>query len=105
VLIASAQEVATGAAQASKGLENVKDNFTILAKSLDDSVQTLSQKIAELLDDYSERVKNQTVQRMTTWNEQTNQYISSMTDAVRALNDVVDEIDGKISSANHRARD
>ena len=104
-LIASAEAVATGAAQASKGLENVKDNFTILAKSLDDSVQTLSQKIAELLDDYSERVKNQTVQRMTTWNEQTNQYISSMTDAVRALNDVVDEIDGKISSANHRARD
>lgn len=104
-LIASAQAVETGAAQASKGLENVKDNFTVLAKSLDDSVHTLSQKIAELLDDYSERVKNQTVQRMTTWNEQTNQYISSMTDAVRALNDVVDEIDGKISSPNHRAHD
>lgn len=101
----SAQAIETGASHASKSLENVKENFTYLAKSLDDSVMTLSQKIAELLDDYSDRVKNQTVQRMATWNEQTNQYISSMTDAVRALNDVVDEIDGKVSSANHRARD
>ena len=82
--------------RAESGLTAVDRHFDKLGHSLREHVEQLEIRIASLLNDYSERVQAQTVSRMNTWNEETNKYISSMTDAVRALNDVVDEIDGKL---------
>ena len=61
-------------------------------------MQQLQRQVAELLNEYAKRVQDQTVTRLNTWNEQTNAYIGAMTGAVQALNDVVDEIDGKVQA-------
>ena len=90
------QTMGDAAEKAESGLVAVDRHFDSLAKSLREHVESLESQVANLLSDYSERVQSQTVTRLNTWNEQTNTYIGSMTDAVRALNDVVDEIDGKV---------
>lgn len=92
----TAQTMGDAAEKAESGLVAVDRHFDSLAKSLREHVESLESQVANLLSDYSERVQSQTVTRLNTWNEQTNTYIGSMTDAVRALNDVVDEIDGKV---------
>lgn len=99
----TAEIMGVAAEKAGAGLSAVEGHFDTLSKSLSDSVESLGNQVAELLKDYSERVQSQTVARLNTWNEQTNNYIGSMTDAVRALNNVVDEIDGKIRSPQNGA--
>ena len=56
----------------------------------------LDEHIQKLLINYADQVQSQTTERLNIWNSQTNEYISLMTGAVRALNDVVDEIETKI---------
>jgi ABC-type transporter Mla subunit MlaD len=99
----TAEIMGVAAEKAGAGLSAVEGHFDTLSKSLGDSVESLGNQVAELLKDYSEQVQSQTVARLNTWNEQTNTYIGSMTDAVRALNDVVDEIDGKIRGPQNGA--
>lgn len=82
---------------AESGLSSVNAHFRSLGESLKDHVNQLEEEIANLLSEYADRVQGQTRERMVTWNEQTNNYISAMTDAVRTLGSVVDEIDGKVS--------
>ncbi|MGL5250169.1 MAG: anti-phage ZorAB system protein ZorA, partial [Enterovibrio sp.] len=86
------------AGKAENGLSAVEKHFDSLLTSLETHLEQVQKEVAYLLSDYSERVKDQTVSRLNTWNEQTNSYISSMTDAVRTLSSVVDEIDGKVIS-------
>jgi len=94
----TALTMGAAAEKAGAGLTAVENNFNNLSKSLRESVEALGNQVAELLRDYSDRVQAQTVDRLNTWNEQTNKYIGSMTNAVSALNDVVDEIDGKLKT-------
>jgi len=94
----TAQTMGRASERAEAGLTAVDKHFDSLGKSLRDHVEGLETQVAGLLNDYSERVQSQTVARLNTWNEQTSTYIASMTDAVRALNDVVDEIDSKVNS-------
>jgi len=92
----TAQTMNNAAEKADSGFSAVDRHFDKLSQSLREHVQQLEEQVANLLNDYAERVQSQTVTRLNVWNENTNSYIGSMTDAVRALNDVVDEIDGKI---------
>lgn len=89
--------------KAENGLTAVDKHFNMLLESLQTHLSQVQQQVAELLSDYSDRVKDQTVSRLNTWNEHTNNYISSMTDAVRTLSSVVDEIDGKVTHAKQGA--
>jgi len=88
----------SAAGRADSGLSAVDRHFTSLATALETHVQQLQRQVAELLNEYAKRVQDQTVTRLNTWNEQTNAYIGAMTGAVQALNDVVDEIDGKVQA-------
>jgi len=97
-LAETSQSMISAATKAESGLSSVDTHFESLGRSMREHVEGLENQVANLLNDYSERVQSQTVNRLNTWNEQTNTYIGSMTDAVRALNDVVDEIDGKVRS-------
>lgn len=92
----TAQTLDKASEKAESGLTAVDRHFDSLGKSLRDHVEALENQVASLLSDYAQRVQNQTQERLRTWNEQTSNYISLMTDAIRALNDVVDEIDGKV---------
>lgn len=89
--------------KAENGLTAVDKHFNALSQSLQTHLVQVQQQVADLLTSYSDRVKDQTVARLNTWNEHTNNYISSMTDAVRTLSSVVDEIDGKVSQRNEGA--
>lgn len=92
----TANTMNSAADKAESGLSSVDRHFTSLTQSLNEHVQQLERQVANLLNDYSERVSSQTGRRMDEWNEQTNRYITAMTNAVQVLNGVVDEIDGKI---------
>ena len=85
------------AGRAEHGFTAVDRHFTSLADSLKAHLSEVQLQVATLLSDYSERVKDQTVARLNTWNEQTAAYIGAMTNAVSTLNMVVDEIDSKVS--------
>ncbi|WP_431689297.1 anti-phage ZorAB system protein ZorA [Hahella sp. NBU794] len=82
---------------ASQGMSIVGSHFDRLATSLKAHIEDLEKQIAELLADYADRVQAQTSERLSVWNEQTNSYLGVMTDAVRTLSEVVDEVDSKVS--------
>ena len=92
----TSQAMNKAADTAQNGMTVVGQHFDKLGTSLKSHVEELEKQVSSLLTDYSERVHSQTHNRMDEWNTQTNKYIGSMTDAVRAINDVVDDIDGKI---------
>lgn len=86
------------AGKAENGFTAVDRHFNSLAEALKAHLAEVQQQVATLLSDYSERVKDQTVARLNTWNEQTATYIGAMTNAISTLNTVVDEIDSKVST-------
>jgi hypothetical protein len=86
----------SAAEKAETGLSSVGHHFNELAASLNSHIKDLEAQIAQLLNDYSTRVQDQTGNRLNAWNEHTNAYVASMTNAVQVLNGVVDEIDGKL---------
>ena len=92
----TSQTMNRAADTAQSGMTAVGQHFDKLGTSLKTHVEELELHVSLLLTDYSERVHSQTHNRMDEWNTQTNKYIGSMTDAVRAINDVVDEMDGKL---------
>jgi glutaredoxin 2 len=63
---------------------------------MQEQIEELDSQTQKLLIHYFEQVKEQTVERLSEWNKQTINYIKTMQDAINALSDVVDEIDGKI---------
>jgi len=92
----TASTMDSAADKAERGLTAVDKHFDQLGQSLDLHLQKIQKNLADLLSDYSDRVKAQTTDRMNTWTEQTNSYATKMVDVVRVINDVVDEIDGKL---------
>lgn len=100
VMVVASNTLRDAADKADSGMSAVGKHFDSLGLSLRSHVEALESQVAELLKEYAERVQSQTINRLNTWNEQTNNYISSMTDAVRTLSSVVDEMDGKVSSGN-----
>ena len=96
----TASSMNSAAEKADSGLSSVSQHFDQLAVSLNSHIQNLESQIANLLNDYSERVQSQTGDRLNQWNEETNNYISAMTDAVRTLSDVVDEMEGKLAGSH-----
>lgn len=97
LIVGASTTLGEAAEKAESGFVAVDKHFNALAESLNAHLAEVQDQVSRLLSDYSERVQSQTVSRLNTWNEQTNNYISAMTDAVHTLSGVVDEIDGKVS--------
>ena len=95
----SASSLKDAASTADNGFSAVHEGFEQLAESLKGHIGELNQQVANLLQDYSSQVEEQTVARLNVWNEQTSDYITAMTQAVKAVNTVVNEIEGKVGSA------
>lgn len=94
----TAASMTAAAEQANHGLSSVNQHFTTLGESLRSHVTALEEQMAGLLEGYTKRVQEQTVARLDVWNSETSKYVGLMTDAVRTLSDVVEEIDGKTQS-------
>ena len=89
----------TAAEHADSGLAAVDRHFRQLMEDLNKHVEGVNNQVTHLLDEYAAKVKDQTVDRLNVWNEHTTEYIGAMTDAVRTISAVVDEIDGKVVSS------
>lgn len=63
---------------------------------LKENVSELSNKMTSLLSDYSEQANSQTERHLRSWAEHTTNYSQQMNNAILALSNVVDEIEGKL---------
>ena len=77
------------------GLETVEQYLRQSQEHLKEHVAELKESVQSLLDEYADRVKSQTVERLSTWNEQTEQFTRSMVDSVKLIQDVIDEMEAK----------
>lgn len=84
------------AGKSTEGLQQVEQHFNTLTERLKQHNEEFSEKVATLLSDYAHQVSGQTRERLNEWNKQTQEYTTSMTNAIQALNEVVEEIEGKI---------
>ncbi len=66
-------------------------------ESLDDEMQAFSERVQQMLVEYTERVNGQTIERLNTWNEQTQKFTSTMVDAVNTVNEVANQLEDYLS--------
>ncbi|MDO6705522.1 anti-phage ZorAB system protein ZorA [Photobacterium sp. 1_MG-2023] len=59
-------------------------------------VDTLSNKMAKMLEDYAQQANGQTREHLKVWSESVTQYSEQMTGAVRSINSIVDSIEEKV---------
>lgn len=82
--------------QSTAGLQQVERHFKALAERLKEHSDDFSKQVAKLLSDYTDQVSGQTRERLNEWNKQTQEYTTAMTNAIQALNEVVDEMEGRV---------
>ena len=97
-MLASVETLNIAAEKADHGLTSVSQHFDTLGASLNKHIESMQQQTTDLLTEYANRVNEQTIDRMNTWNEQTSEYISQMTSAVQVLNGIVDDIETKLGN-------
>ena len=85
------------AKKSTEGLQQVEQHFNALTERLKQHNEEFSEKVARFLSDYADKVSGQTRERLNEWNKQTQEYTTTMTNAIQALNEVVEEIEGKIT--------
>ena len=95
-MVGASKDLKDAAVYAESGLKAVDQNMNKFINDMREQVENLEAQSAHLLEDFAKRVSDQTRQRMNEWNEQTNQYTTSMERAVHTINYVVSEIDSKI---------
>lgn len=66
-------------------------------RALSEHVEQLEQQLDRILKEYSDQVRTQTIDRLNVWNQQTHEFATTMEKAVRAVSEVVDEIDDKVN--------
>lgn len=92
----TAVTLGTAAERADSGLAAVDRHFKALMEDLSKHLEDVNNQVTHLLDEYANKVKDQTADRLNVWNEQTTEFMGAMTDSVRTISAVVDEIDGKV---------
>jgi hypothetical protein len=97
-IINASTDLKDAAVYAESGLKAVDQNMNKFITDMTEQVVKLEAQSAHLLEDFAQRVSDQTRQRMDQWNEQTNQYTTSMERAINTINNVVSEIDIKIGT-------
>jgi hypothetical protein len=95
-MIGASTDLKDAAVYAESGLKAVDQNMNKFITDMTTQVENLEAQSAHLLEDFAQRVSEQTRHRMNEWNEQTNQYAASMERAINTINNVVSEIDSKI---------
>lgn len=97
-MLSTSQTLNSAAEKADHGMQSIGQHFDALGETLNKHVESLQQQTTDLLTEYANRVNEQTMDRMNTWNEQTSEYISQMTSAVQVLNGIVDDIETKLGN-------
>ena len=95
-LLAATDTLGKTAEKSTEGLQQVEQHFNALTERLEKHREDFDNQVTKLLSDYSAQVSSQTRERLNEWNKQTQEYTTIMTNAIQALNEVVEEIEGKI---------
>ena len=80
------------AQHAEKGFDSVDKNLNGFQEQMRSHVENMRERMRELMESFAESVKVQTTERFNEWNSQTAEYVSTMTNAVNAIADVVDDM-------------
>ena len=95
-LLAATDTLDKTAEKSTEGLQQVEQHFNTLTERLKQNNEEFSEEVAKLLSDYAKHVNGQTRERLNEWNKQTQEYTTTMTNAIQALSEFVDEIEDKI---------
>ena len=76
---------------AESGFSAVDKHLNAFQQALNTHVEKLEDHLKNLLIGYADQVQSQTEQRLGVWNTETSRYISQMTNAARAMANVVNE--------------
>lgn len=91
-----AMEIKASAELSNDGMSHMQGAMDKSQRQLKAHVDELSATVEKMMQDYSDAVKAQVVERMSVWNAQTSDFSTAMTKAVRAIESVIDDIDGKL---------
>ena len=86
------------AAVASTAFSSLTSSQSEFLEGMEHHLGSFGEMVNNMLVDYSERVNGQTIERLNTWNKQTQEFLSSMVDAVSTINDVASEMEGHLQA-------
>ena len=95
-LLAATDTLDKTAKQSTEGLQQVEQHFKALTERLEKHREDFDSQVTKLLSGYADQVSGQTRERLNQWNKQTQEYTTTMTNAIQALSEVVDEIEDKV---------
>jgi hypothetical protein len=70
-----------------------------ITEDVQDKYTDFSKDVEKLMQNFGQQTQAQINTRLNEWNARTSEYTKTMTDAVKALASVVDEIEGKVGRA------
>ena len=76
---------------AEKTYEHLDSHQQAYVKSLDNHIKEISTQLRELMEDFAQRVQDQTSNRLQAWDKETLNYTSAMTQAVQGIQEIVEE--------------
>jgi gas vesicle protein len=94
-----AEKLKAATISAENGFSAVHGHLDDFKKALKNNIEEVQEHLGELLAAYAEKVQTQTRDRMNEWNKQTSAYIGLMTNAVRAISDIVEGMESKCNVA------
>jgi DNA repair exonuclease SbcCD ATPase subunit len=94
-----AEKLKAATISAENGFSAVHGHLDDFKKALKNNIEEVQEHLGELLAAYAEKVQTQTSDRMNEWNKQTSAYIGLMTNAVRAISDIVEGMESKCNVA------
>jgi hypothetical protein len=89
----------SAAVHAEGGFSAVHKHLDAFQQALKTHVAELEDHLKKLLTGYTDQVQSQTEHRLGVWNKETSNYLSQMTNAARAMANVVNEMETKCSAA------
>lgn len=77
----------------------LRTHQSAITEDVQDKYTDFSKNVEQLLQNFGQQTQTQLNTRLNEWNARTSEYTKTMTDAVKALASVVDEIEGKVGKA------
>jgi methyl-accepting chemotaxis protein len=96
----TSQDLSGSAEVANSGFERLREHHREFAQSLRSHVDDLNEQINRILQDYDNQVRETTTDRMNEWNRHTNTFTQQMTQTVRIMAQIVDDIESNQSNGS-----
>ncbi|MCV6589935.1 MAG: anti-phage ZorAB system protein ZorA [Marinobacterium sp.] len=91
----TSEQLTQTAEQAGQGFSSMETQMQRFTHEFRAELESVAEQVAELLNDYGQKVNAQVEGRMTDWNSHTRAYTDTMTKAVQSLSHAVDELESR----------